>query len=126
MKDLTNSAPVGTAAQYRLAILAVRQRMTPIQLSMLQAHCKSEGHTTSTNKLADLLKLPTASAATTSYRNYAHWIADELKYTPTGNGNKQCWWLALAYGLEDGEVDGDYEWVMRPELVETLQAMKWV
>ena len=31
-----------------------------------------------------------------------------------------CWWLALAYGLEDGVIDGDYEWVMRPELVETL------
>jgi len=125
VNDICNPAPIVTAAQYRAALLAVRQRMTPIQLAMLQAHCKAEGHKISTNQLADLLKLPTTSAASTSYRNYAHWIADELKYTPAGPASKPCWWLALAYGLEEGVIDGDYEWVMRPELVETLQSMKW-
>ena len=125
MTDYCDPSPVGTSAQYRAALLAVRQRMTPIQLAMLQAHCKAEGHAISTNALADLLKLPTASAAMTAYRNYAHWIADELKYTPAGPASKPCWWLAVAYGSEPGEIDGDYEWIMRPELVETLQSMKW-
>ena len=125
MKNLSNPTPIATQEQYRAAILAVRQRMTANQLAMLQSHCRSAEHTISANRLADLLKLPTAAAANTAYRNYAHWIADELKYVPDVSTNKQCWWLALAYGRDDGAVDADYEWIMRPELVETLQAMKW-
>ena len=125
MNDSSNPAPIATPEQYRAAILAVRQRMTPLQLAMLQAHCRSEAHAISTNRLAELLKLPTAGSANTAYRNYAHWIADELKYVPGNAQNKQCWWLALAYGRDDAKVDGDYEWIMRPELVQTLQAMKW-
>jgi hypothetical protein len=125
LNEFSNPTPIATPQQYRAAILAVRQRMTPIQLALLQAHCRSEQHAISTNRLADILKLPTSSAANTAYRNYAHWIADELKFVPAGAKGKPCWCLALAYGREDGDIDGDYEWVMRPELVETLQAMKW-
>jgi hypothetical protein len=125
VNDFSNSDPICTSEQYRAAILAVRQRMTPVQLAMLQAHCKAAEHCSSTNRLAEFLKLPAAGPATTAYRNYAHWIADELKYVPGNAKNKQCWMLALAYGRTEGVVDADYEWVMRPELVETLQAMRW-
>ena len=120
-----NPAPIASPEQYRAAILAVRQRMTALQLAMLQAHCRSADHTISTNRLAELLNLPAPGSANTAYRNYAHWIADELKYVPANGGGKPCWWLALAYGQEDGVISGDYEWIMRPELVETLQAMRW-
>ena len=125
MNDFTNPAPIATPEQYRAAILAVRQRMTAIQLAMLQVHCRAADHAISTNRLAEILKLPTPASANTPYRNYAHWIADELKYVPINSKNKHCWWLALAYGRDDGDVDGDYEWIMRPELAETLMAMKW-
>ncbi|MBI2807910.1 MAG: hypothetical protein HYX68_23245 [Planctomycetes bacterium] len=125
MNDFCNPTPIATPEQYRAAILAVRQRMTDLQLAMLQTHCRAEEHSISTNRLAELLKLPTAGSANTMYRNYAHWIADELKFVPTNLKHKHCWWLALAYGREDGDVDGDYEWIMRPELVETLKAMRW-
>jgi hypothetical protein len=125
LKKLSNPTPIATQEQYRAAILAVRQRMTANQLAMLQSHCRSAGHTISTNRLADLLNLPTAAAANIAYRNYAHWIADELKYVPDPSTNKQGWWLAVAYGRDEGPVDADYEWIMRPELVATLQAMKW-
>jgi hypothetical protein len=54
-------------------------------------------------------------------------IADELKYVPRSNSTKPVWLHALAYGRPDanGKVDGRYEWISRPELVQTLQAMKW-
>lgn len=125
MNDFCNPAPIATPAQYRAALLAVRQRMTPVHLAMLQAHCRAEGHVISTNQLAELLNLPSAGAANTAYRNYARWIAEELKFAPHLVKSKPCWCLALAYGRDDGVVDGDYEWIMRPELVETLQSMKW-
>ena len=125
MNDFCNTAPIATPEQYRTAILTVRQRMTPVQLSMLQAHCRSAEHAISTNRLAELLDLSTAAAANTAYRNYAHWIADELKYVPGNCKDKNCWLVVLAYGRDDGKIDSDYEWIMRPELVGTLQAMKW-
>ena len=125
MSDFTNPTPIATREQYRAAILAARTRMTPLQLAMLQAHCRAAEHSISTNRLAELLHLPTAGAAKAAYGKYAHCLADELKYVPEAPQSRDCWWLALAYGRADGKVDGDYEWIMRPELVETLQAMKW-
>ena len=123
MSDFNDPTPIATAQQYRAALLAVRERMTEVQLKMLQAHCRSEGHSMSTNRLAEALGMPTASR----YSNYAQWIADELKYAPRPGEKKQLWLHALAYGRPDAmeTVDGQYEWIMRPELVETLQAMKW-
>ncbi len=123
MSDCNDPTPIATAQQFRTALLAVRERMTDIQLKMLQAHCRSEGHSTSTNRLAEAIGTP----ATSRYSNFAKWIADELKFTPRVGEKKQVWLRALAYGLPDATetVDGQYEWIMRPELVETLQAMKW-
>src|SRR5689334_11066525 len=127
MSDFNDPTPIATPEQYRVAILAVRQRMTEPQLKMLQAHCRSEGHVACTDSLAEVVGMPTASSARTTYSNYAHLIADELKYAPEPGAKKQTWLRALAYGRPDAKktVDGQYEWIMRPELVETLQALKW-
>ena len=125
MNDFSNPASIATPEQYRAAILAVRQRMTSMQLALLQAHCRSAAQSISTNRLAELLNFATPGSANIPYRNYARWIGEELKYVPTNPTSKHAWWLALAYGVGDGEIDGDYTWVMRPELVETLQAMRW-
>jgi hypothetical protein len=127
MSDFNDSTPVATPDQYRSALLAARQKMTDVQLKLLQAHCKSENHSTSTEQLADSLKLPNPSAVKTAYGNYAHLIADALKFTPKLVGKKPMWLHTLAYGVPDanGKIDGEYEWIMRPELVEALQAMKW-
>src|SRR5689334_21902169 len=93
MNDSTMPQPIATPEQYRAALLAVRDRMTEDQLKMLQAHCRSEGHSASTNHLADAVGMPTAAR----YSNYAHWIADELKYAPGPGAKKQMWLNALAY-----------------------------
>ena len=68
------------------------------------------------------------TTASAQYSKYANWIADELKYVPQQIANNKSHWLfALAHGATDSaaKLDGDYEWVMRPELVTALQAMKW-
>jgi hypothetical protein len=62
------------------------------------------------------------------YGTLTHDVADALHYIPgpfsTGNPH---WWRKLAYG-SDGTPqteDGHYEWIMRPELVQALQEMRW-
>jgi hypothetical protein len=123
MSDFKDSTPIATPMQYKAALLAVRQRMTDVQLKMLQTHCRSEGHSISTKRLADAVGVPTASG----YSNYAHLIADVLKYSPEPGAKKPMWLHSLAYvrpGMEEKD-NGHCEWIMRPELVETLQSMKW-
>jgi hypothetical protein len=125
MSDFNDPAPIATPEQYRAALLAIRQRMTEGQLKMLQAHCRSEGHSASTDRLAEACDMPTAFSA--RYIAFAQWIATELKYAPKVGANKKMWLHALAYGRPDSKktMNGQYELIMRPELVETLQAMKW-
>lgn len=127
MNEFCDPTPIATSDQFRTALLAARQRMTELQLKMLQAHCKSEGRTTSIDELAEKLSLPNESGARTAYSNYAHFIADELKFVPGAVSKKPVWLYAIAYGQPDAtsKLDGEFEWIMRPELVQALEAMKW-
>jgi hypothetical protein len=101
--------------------------MTDVQLKMLQAHCRSGEHTGSLDHLAESLGVANWSSARNAYRNYARFIADELKFVPVSSSNKPVWLCAIAYGQSDADakMDGDFEWIMRPELVEAMQAMRW-
>jgi hypothetical protein len=127
MNHFTDATPIATTEQFRVALLAVRQRMTEVQLKMLQAHCRSTEHRVSLDHLAERLSLANWSGARNAYRNYARLIADELKFVPGSVSNKPVWLCAIAYGQPDADskMDGDFEWIMRPELVEAMQAMKW-
>jgi hypothetical protein len=128
MNKFSDSTPIATPEQFRAALLAVRQRMTDVQLKMLQAHCRSDEHTTSLDDLAELLDLASSPGARNAYRNYARLIADALKFVPDSLSNKPVWLCAIAYGQPDADskMDGGFEWTMRPELVQAMQTMKWV
>lgn len=120
-----DSTPIALPEQYKAALLAVRERMKDIHLKMLQLHCQSPGHTISLNQLAQMCNL-TSTTACTSYSTYAQWIANEIRFTPENTKTKVSYLFALACGQEDVEkIHPDYEWIMRPELVTVLQAMKW-
>ncbi len=111
--NFSDPTAIATPAQYKAALLAVRQRMTDIQLKMLQTHCRAPNHTISANRLSEALGSHTAGL---QYSKFAHLIADELKFVPkTGVDNKNHWLFALAYGAAEavGKMDGDYEWTMR-------------
>src|SRR5262245_50486663 len=127
MNQFCDPTPIATPEQFRTALLAARQKMTDVQLKMLQAHCKCESRTTSIDELAEKLNLPNWSGARSAYSNYAHFIADELKFVPSAVSKKPVWLYAIAYGQPDadGNLDGDFEWILRPELVQALEAMKW-
>ncbi len=127
MNNFSDSTPIAAPEQFRAALLAVRQRMTDLQLKMLQAHCRSTEHTISLDHLAESLGVASWSGARNAYRNYARLIAQELKFEPASASNKPVWLCAIAYGQPDadGKMDGDFKWILRPELVQAMQAMKW-
>lgn len=122
----SDPTPIATTEQFKAALLAVRDRLKDIHLKMLQVHCQSPNHAISISRLAEACGMVSAATTNTGYSNYAHWIADELKFTPQNVKSKPAWLFALAYGgTEVEKIDHDYEWIMRPELVAALQAMRW-
>jgi hypothetical protein len=127
MSVFSEPTPIATAEQFRAAVLAVRNRMTDVQLKIIQTHCRSAEQTISLDQLAELLSLASWSVARNAYGKYARLIADELKFVPGAVSGKPVWLFAIAYGRPDADakLDGDFEWTMRPELVQAMQAMKW-
>jgi hypothetical protein len=123
--NFSDRSSIATPEQYKAALLAVRQRMTDMQLKMLQVHCRATDHSISINRLGDALGSHTVGL---QYSKFAHLIADELKYVPKqGVDNKNYWLFTLAFATSEDarKMDGDFEWTMRPELAGTLQGMNW-
>jgi hypothetical protein len=126
-----DAAPIATIDQFKAALLAVRDwsGISPTQLQMLQAQCRAPECTITASQLADQLCMKNFAAARLHYGTFARAVADRLGYAPpqTGKG-KPCWWLTLSTARDDHQDagDGSFEWVMRPELVAALRAMKWV
>ena len=130
MDEFSDPTPIATAEQFKAALLVVRDRVTNMipYLAMLKAHCRAPAHTITALQLAREVGYSNYSSANLQYGTLAHHIADALHYTPgpfsTGNPH---WWRTLASG-NDGTPqteDGHFEWIMRPELVQALQEMKW-
>ena len=130
MDIYSDPSSIATAEQFKAALLLVRDKggISPKDLAMLRAHCRAPNHTISTSRLAQEVGYPNFSSVNMQYGTLAHHFADALHVTlpPTPSGDPH-WWRTLAYG-NDGipqTDDGCYEWIMRPELVQALQEMKW-
>ena len=130
MTELDESAPIATSEQFKAALLATRDwsGISPTQLRMLQAQCRAPECTISALKIAEELKLKNSATARLHYGNFARAIADRLGYVPPKAAKgTPCWWFTLSTGRatpEDAK-DTHSEWIMRPELVAALRAMKW-
>lgn len=130
MDAYSNPAPIATVEQFKAALLVVRDRIgiTPKELALLRTHCRAPKHTISTVKLAKELDYPNHSTVNMHYGALAHHVADALHHIPPPiPGGEAHWWRTLAYGNNGVPQtdDGYYEWIMRPELVQALQEMKW-
>jgi hypothetical protein len=130
MDEYSNPAPIATAAQFKAALLAVRDRIgiDPKVLAMLRAHCRAPNHTTSTFQLSKELGHAGHGDVNKSYGRFAHDVCDALHVVlPPAPSGDPHWWRTLAFGNDDApRVDsGHYEWIMRPELVQALQELKW-
>jgi hypothetical protein len=129
-KANSDGGPIATVEQFKAALLATRDwnGISPIQLQMLQAQCRAPECTISALQMADQLRFKNFAAARLQYGTFAHAVAEKLGYAPPQKGKgTPRWWFTLSTGrngLDDAR-DADFEWIMRPELVAALRAMKW-
>lgn len=129
--EFSDPTPIATVEQFKAALLSVRDRIgiSAKDLAMLKAHCRAPNHTISTTRLAEELGYPSCGVVHIQYGKFAHNVALALPhYThPKFSTGEPHWWRTLAsgnHGVPQTE-DGYYEWIMRPELVQALQEMKW-
>jgi len=130
MNVLIHADPIATTEQFKAALLATRDwnGIAPIQLQMLQAQCRAPDCTISAFQMAGQLSFKNVAAARLQYGAFARSVADKLGYAPPQKGKgTPCWWFTLSTGRDvvDDAGDGHFEWIMRPELVAALRAMKW-
>jgi len=129
MDQFSDPSPIATTEQFKAALLAVRDRfgIAPKDLQLLRAHCRAPRHTITAGQLAQELGAASYSAANLHYGTFAHQVADTLHYRPGPfSDGKPHWWRTLAFGSEDGQpTDDGYEWIMRPELFQALQELRW-
>lgn len=130
MNVLNEVEPIATIDQFKAALLATRDwhGISPMQLQMLQAQCRAPECTISASQMAEQLKLKTFSAARQQYGAFARAIAERLGYAPPQKGKgAPSWWFTLSTSRDNGNEAGDdqIQWIMRPELVAALRAMKW-
>jgi hypothetical protein len=130
MNAYTDAEPIATTEEFKAALLATRDwiGITPSQLKMLQAQCRAPECTITASQMAEQLSFKSFAAARLQYGTLARAIAEKLGYAPPQKGKGAArWWFTLstARGGADDAGDGRLEWVMRPELVAALRAMKW-
>lgn len=123
-------SPIATTEQFKRALLALRDKNLPdAHLTMLKTQCKSEGGKTTATKLAAAADYENYNAANLQYGTLAFNLAGFLDYTPPKRGDgSPMWWTTLSYSL-DGHSEpetGQFQFIMRPELVAALKEMKWV
>ena len=129
MKEFSDPTSIATAKQFKTALLSVRDRVgiSTKDLALLRAHCRAPDHTISTLRLAQDLGFPNYSTVNMQYGTLAHHIADALHHIPGPfPDGKTHWWHTLAFGNNAESIEAEsYEWIMRPELVQALQEMRW-
>jgi hypothetical protein len=130
MNVLDDAGPIATIEEFKAALLAMRDwhGISPMQLQMLQAQCRSPECTISVSQIAEQLKLKTLAAARQQYGVFARAIAENLGYVPPQKGKgSPSWWFTLSTSRStaDDASDDQPQWIMRPELVAALRAMKW-
>jgi hypothetical protein len=62
------------------------------------------------------------------YGTLAHRVAEVLHYQPGPFlDGKRHWWYTLSYWNDSPQAEeGQDQWIMRPELAQALQELKWV
>ena len=121
---------VGTAEQFKKALLAVRDKnLPPSHLAMLRAQCRAPNATMTATQLAAAVDYENYNAANLQYGTLAFNVASVLGFVPEiqrADGSP-CWWTTLSYSNENNaeENTGHFQFIMRPELIAALREMRW-
>jgi hypothetical protein len=124
-----NNQPIATVAQFQTALLRLRDdKLQSLDLPIFKAFCEAPGNTLTATRLAEVCGLSAWNAANLSFGKLARRIGEALNYRPTKRKNgKTRWWESAATGSETDDSDSaNYQWTLRPELVECLRKMRWI
>ena len=126
---MSPSTHIATAEQFKRALLAVRDKNLPdTHLAMLRAQCRSPNSTITATQLAQAAEYQNYNAANLQYGTLAFNLAGHLNFDPEKRPDgTPRWWTTLSYSV-DGAADpetGQFQFIMRPELVVALRDMKW-
>lgn len=123
----SDPTPIATAEQFKAVLLTLR--ISGEEMALLRAQYGATNHTISPVQLANELDYGTYATVNARYGALAHRVAEALNYRPGPfpDGNPH-WWHTLSYwnsGAPQAE-DSQDQWIMRPELAQALQGLKWV
>ena len=115
-----------TSIQYQRAFLAIEDKITPEQLSMLKAHHAAAGHAATMTELARAGGYDSYAVANLHYGRLGHLLSDALGglISKRRNGIPN-WTFALGEVTRPSE-GAECQWVMRPEAASALEQLGWV
>lgn len=124
-----SATPIATVDQFKSALLSMRDADLPgSYLTMLRAQCRSVDATITSTKLSQAADFKNFNAANLHYGTLGRGIAEHLGYNPPQRADgSRMWWTTLSYTAEEvSEAEtGHFQFIMRPELVAALRAMRW-
>jgi hypothetical protein len=127
---MMESKPVATVAQFRQALLTLRNRDLPeSHVAMLRAQCRALACTMTATELAKAAGYKNYNAANLQYGTLGFNLAGILGFSPTvfhADGS-HCWWATLSYSTMDQKKGNaeQFQFIMRPELADALREMRW-
>ncbi len=97
--------------------------------TMLEAQYEADRQIITSTRLAEAAGYANYNAANLQYGTLGKLLAINLGYLPPKRANgERMWWRTLSTGNDasDMTIDGHFEFVMRPELAEALEELRWV
>lgn len=110
-------SPAPTATQYVAAFRAVRN-ISDAQIEMIRLHYHSPQHTITAKTMASAQGYNHHSAANSIYGRLGRLVGEALDYNPT----KERLGTLVTFEKRNGE----WHWIMRPEVVDALNELGWV
>jgi hypothetical protein len=122
----SDPTPIATADQFKAALSTLH--ISEAEMAILRAQYRATNHTISAAQLAKEVRYDSYATVNAKYGALAHRVADAMHYRPGPfpDGNRH-WWYTLSYWNDSPQAEeGQDQWIMRPELTQALQELKWV
>ena len=129
MQTESNSQAIATVEEVQRARLRVRDdKLQALDLPILRVFCASPNNSLTATALAGAVGLSSWNKSNLRFGMLAQRIGKALGYRPTTRKDGTTrWWESAALGSAADDSDAaNFQWTLRPELVEALRRMRWI
>jgi hypothetical protein len=117
------SQPV-TSPEYVAAFKSILNRLNDGQRAMLKAHVNAPRRTMTATELATAAGYEHYAAVGLHYGLVGRWLSEELLCPlPQRADGTKIYTCALADGPDNGKSEGEWQWVMKPEVAAALESL---